>query len=422
MRQKFEELRENLEEFAEQDDYPMLVIKCLSNELMYVVTFFEALNQTHPADYVLAFPQPFPSPAGYLDGVSASIAEQVAIANPRREEEGLAPFPPVPDELLDTRCPPQERLFGLLMYLRGLIPNEEDHRVIIGFFPMEVTDWEGFNALMRGIMPVSKIPPWVGALRIMTYDDRNRRLLSQQMEVNRTAFVLTFEVDFSTEALTNQLNRDVSNPSVPVMERMTYMLQLAALDYSYKRYAEALEKYGILHNFYQEHEVPAMQAAALLGAGDVLRAVRKLPEAKERYQQGIGLAIESNSLAVLVNLLLSITPVCIELLDLEEAESYADSGTKVAAGALSPYAYCDFFELRGDAQISQGKHEEGLASYLKCEEVCQIHNYFHRWKSVLNRQIQLFKGADMRTELREAKTRLDVVCLRERQGCQEASP
>jgi hypothetical protein len=39
----------------------------------------------------------------------------------------------------------------------------------------------------------------------------------------------------------------------------------------------------------------------------------------------------------------------------DEAESYADSGAKVAAAVLNPFAYADMHELKGDAQMGQEK-------------------------------------------------------------------
>ncbi len=416
MRQKFERLRENLNEFVEQGDYPMLVVRCLNDELAYVLTFFQALDQTRLSDYIFSFPQPFSSATGYLNGVMDNLCEQLEAAGPIREEKGLEPLPPFPDELLDQQKPPEERIFGLLMYLRGLLPDEEGHRMAIGFLPLEVEDWEGFADLMRRIMPIGEVPDWMEALRIVAWDDRGRRLVTQRIEACGTDLVLNHEIDFSTPALIDQMTRDAANPTVPSMERMACLLQLAALDYAYKRYADAVEKYGMLYAFYEEHELPSMQAMCLLGMGDVLRAIDHLPEAKERLQQGIALAIEGNALPVLLNLLLSITHVCMEQLELEEAEGYADMGTKVAAALLNVYAHCDFFELRGNAQIAQGKQDEGLGSYLQCEELCQTHRYHHRWSSVLERQVVIFERAQMRSERCDAQARLDAVHLLEQEG------
>ncbi|HYO96794.1 MAG TPA: hypothetical protein VER33_19925 [Polyangiaceae bacterium] len=50
MKRKFEELREDLEEFVEQTDYPVLIVGCLSNELAYVCKLIQDVDQQYPAE------------------------------------------------------------------------------------------------------------------------------------------------------------------------------------------------------------------------------------------------------------------------------------------------------------------------------------------------------------------------------------
>src|SRR5690606_13601364 len=113
---------------------------------------------------------------------------------------------------------------------------------------------------------------------------------------------LTFEIDLSTPALTDQLTKDASDPSLPLPERMSALLQLAALDYSYRRYPDALDKYGVLFQFYAKQNLPSMQAVCLLGVGDTLCAAGHPEPAKERLQQGIALAMADVALPELRNL------------------------------------------------------------------------------------------------------------------------
>ncbi len=420
MRRKFEDLRENLEEFVQQDAYPMLVVGCTPDELAYVLTFFKGLAEPHPEHFFLFFPQPFDSPHGYLDGVVESIRLQVEAAGPLRAERGEPPFPPVPPELFEHRASAEKRLFATLMYLRSLLPNEEDHRVVVGLLPLECADREGYIRLLGSIMPVAEIPPWMGALRIVAYDDRRHHALFDAMRANRVEKVLTFEVDFSTPALTDSLTRDAADPSLPTMERMACLLQLAALDYAYKRYEDAVEKYGVLYTYYESEKLPAMQALCLLGVGDVMRAVGNLRTAKEQYQRGIALAMEAKALPPLLNLLLSVVDCSLELQHFTDAESYAESGTKVAAALMNPYAYCDLHEKWGMALVAQKKLAEGIATYRKARELCKTYEYFHRWASVLERMAGLFREARMSKELREVEDELRGVRELERRGATAA--
>src|SRR5262245_36412441 len=136
MKRKFEELRENLDEFVQQDEYPMLVVGCLSEELAYVVKFLQGLQDKHPQNYVVLFPQPYDDAARYLDGVVESIRLQVEAAGPIRAERGEPPFPPLSPALSDPERTPEQRLEDVLHYLRSLLPNEDDHRVVVGLLPL----------------------------------------------------------------------------------------------------------------------------------------------------------------------------------------------------------------------------------------------------------------------------------------------
>src|SRR5439155_14537733 len=163
-------------------------------------------------------------------------------------------------------------LQDVLQYLRSLLPNEKEHSVVVGLLPLSCRNFEEYAGLMTWVMPLPDVKPWMVPLRIVIYDDRSQHLVKTVLERRQAEHILSFEVDFSTPALTDSLTRDASDASLPVPERMACLMQLAALDYSYKRHAEALQKYGALHNYYAEQKIPSMQALCLLGAGDTLRA------------------------------------------------------------------------------------------------------------------------------------------------------
>jgi tetratricopeptide (TPR) repeat protein len=418
MKRKFEELRENLDEFAEQNDYPVLVVSCLSDELAYVAKFLQGLEQTHPESFFVIFPQPFLNAGGYLDGVVESIRLQVEAAGPLRAERGEPPFPPVPPGLADLGQPPEERLNAILRYLVSLLPNPNDHRVIVGLLPLKCLDLPAYARLITAIIPGADAAPWTAPLRIVAYDDRGQGVLGQMLRERGIDQALTYPVDFSTPALTDALTRDAADVSLSVTERMGCLMQLAALDYSYRRYPDALEKYGLLYQYYEREKIPSMQALCLLGAADTLRGAGRPAEAKEHLQRSIALSMQSKSLPPLLNALISITDLCMDQGQYEEAESYADSGAQVAAGALNPFACADLRERKGDAQRAQGKSAEALASYQGSRSLCQMYEHFYRWKSVLSKQADLYADLKMEGEAREANLELDRVEDLERRGGQ----
>src|SRR5215470_1397440 len=127
MRRKFEELRENLDEFVDQVDYSVLVVGCLPDELAYVLKFLQGLEDKHPEDFFLPFGQDFDAPGPYLDALIEVLRAQVEAAVGVRAERNELPFPPIPSELFETQRPVDQRLLGLLKYLSRLLPDEPGH-------------------------------------------------------------------------------------------------------------------------------------------------------------------------------------------------------------------------------------------------------------------------------------------------------
>jgi hypothetical protein len=423
MKRRFEELRENLEEFVEQADYPLLVVGATPDELAYVITFFQALDEKHPEGYFVVFCNPFESAAAFVDGMVENLNQQLEGAVHLRAERGDEPFPPLPPAAADRRLTPEVRLHVILDYLGGLVPNahqtapqNEDHYAAVGLLPLECKDYDGYCALMRSLVPSPERHAWMAPLRIVLWEDRRQQALFAELKREKNPHVLTLEVDFSTPRLTDALSNDAADTSLPMPERMSCLMQLAALDYSYKRYPDAIEKYGVLYQYYEAEDLKAMQALCLLGVGDALRAGGQPALAKEMLQRGIAVAMEARTLPILLNLLISATGVCFDLGQHEDAESYADSGAQVSAGALNAFAYADLLEQKGDAQLAQGKNADGRDTYQRCEELCEKYAYYHRWKSVLGKQIALYDRAHMTRERDEHARRLAVIEEMEKRG------
>jgi tetratricopeptide (TPR) repeat protein len=416
MRRKFEELRENLDEFVDQTEYSVLVVGCLPDELAYVLKFLQGLEDKHAENFFLPFGQDFDAPGPYLDALTGALRGQMDAAVAVRAERNEPPFPPIPSELFEAHRPADQRLLDLLKYLCRLLPDEPGHAVVAAFLPLRCQDFSAYARLVASVILASETEPWMPLLRVVFYDDRSMRLLANAMQKRAMTHVLTFEVDFSTPALTDALTKDAANTTLPVAERMASLLQLAALDYSYQRYSDALEKYRVLYTYYEETKIPSMQAICLLGTGDTLRATGDLPAAKQMLQRGIALCLEHNVLGVLLNLCISAVDVSFSLKHYPDAESYADSGAKVAAGLLNPFVYADMLERRGDAQIEQRKLGEAIESYKRCGEISRMYEIFPRWKSVLEKQAGAFERAERPGDRRAAQKELACVVELEKRG------
>jgi tetratricopeptide (TPR) repeat protein len=394
VRQQFEDLRENLDEFVQQTEYPVLVARCAPDEIAYVMKFLQGLEEVHPQNFFMIFGQPFEDAAAYLDLVADAVRVQIEAAQLARAERGEAPFPSVPPELASRQLAPEVRLHRLLRYLLTLLPNDKDHAFVVGFLPLQCGEPDGYAKLMQSILPVPRIEPWMAGLRIVVHDDRTAlRLVPILQQQKQLDTVITFEVDFSTPAVTDSLTKEAADTSLPLDQRMLGLFQLAALDFSYKRHDDALTKYGMLYEFYSKPAVPHMQALCLCGSADVLRAKGDPAQAKSLLQRGIAIAMAGDARAPLLNLLISVVEVCFDLGQHEEAASYADSGGTLAAVSFNPYTYADLIERKGDAELAQGKLALALESYERSEKLCRMYEHFPRWKSVLDKQAKLYDDA-----------------------------
>lgn len=418
MKRSFDQLRAALDEFAQQDDYPMLVVGCRPDELAYVLKFLQSLEATLPGHLIAAFHQPFHTGAQWVDAMVESVRLQLEAAAPIRARRRQPPSPTLPLELCDPRLPPERRLAELLRFLPRLLPDERDHRVVAGLLPLECSDVGSYARLIASVAPHPELPEWMAALRVVVWDPREPPLLVPALRSWPAPHVLIYELDFSTAALTNSLSLDAADRRLPALERMLCLLQLAAIDFAYQRHDAALQKYGALHDYFEREQQPSMQALCLQGAGETLHAAGDSPMAKHRLQQGIAVALAGMALPVLLTSLNAITDVCMALGHFAEAESYADSGTKVAASVLNPFATCELHEKRGDAQLAQAKHADALASYARAAELARTYEHFHCWKSVLAKQADLYAKAGMRREQREVEHERAVVeeLVRRQQG------
>jgi tetratricopeptide (TPR) repeat protein len=406
MKQKFEELRENLDEFVQQTDYSLLVLGCTPEEAPYPVQLIQGLDRSRPESFFVTFCQAFVSPGAYLDALSLALRKQLQDAEPVRSQRGEPPFPALPSEVADAKRPPPERLRRLLRFLPLLLPDQQNHAVVVSFLPLENQDNDAYCQLMASILPVPEAPPWMAPLRIIVYDDRRERQLTLLLRSQQAQTALAYEIDFSTPALTDALSRDAANPAVPMPERMSCLLQLAALDFSYKRYSDAIEKYGVLHEYYEDPPLPTMQVVCLQGLGDTLHAAGKPERGKLALQSGIALALEHKALIPLLHSLLSIVNVCVTLAQHADAESYAQSGMRAAEACMNAPVYTRLAEKKADAQLAQGKHEQALASYRHCLTLCEMYEQFSVWRSVLEKVSVVYEQAGMRNESTDAAREL----------------
>jgi tetratricopeptide (TPR) repeat protein len=415
VKKKFDDLSENLDEFAEQSDYSVLLIGCTPADAPYVAQFLDGVDQSHPHDLVVTFVEPFVNAERYVDAVVRRVAEQRVDADEVRSGRGESPFAPLPAELEGPELVPAERLARVLEFLASLLPNPREHAFVVAFLPFERLDDDGFSELLEQAVLARESAEWMASLRVIVADDRHERRLARRSRERERRRVLYCEVDFSTAALTDALSNEAADPSVPRAQRMANLLQLAALDFSYRRFDAALEKYAVLYEYYRDPPLPVMQVLCLQGRGDCLRASGQPEAGKRALQSGIALALEQGALVPLVGALLSIVDVCAALGEHEDAESYADSGLQVSQACMNAPVYVTLVEKKADAQLAQARAADAVETYRRCLRLAEMYEQFLVWTSVLQKLRALYAGARMRAELEAVERELVRVARLEAQ-------
>jgi tetratricopeptide (TPR) repeat protein len=425
MRQKFEDLRANLDEFIQQTDYCLLLISCRPEDCAYIARFLDGQDAARPESFFVVWPGAFVDASHYVSSLVVFLEQRMEEAKAPREERGDRPFPAVPLELKDERRDPVERFRRWLQFLVTLLDDPKRQSFVVGLLPSSCQDAAGYAQLIGSVVPPADRPAWLEPLRIVGFDSKDAPQLIPLLDARSSSSVLTWEVDFSTPALTDALAREASNPSLPLDQRMMSLLQLAGIDFAHQRHPDAREKFAVLYDYYASPPEPTMQAICLHGAGESLVATGENEEAKKFYERALALCMKDNAWGPLLLVLQSLIRVCFLLQRYAEAESYAKSGGELAAGMLNPALYAHLEELRGDAQLAQQKAAPALETYEHARKLAEVYEQHVLWKSVLDKLTRLHSDAgreDMASELQRERRRVERLEARGASGQHAAGP
>jgi tetratricopeptide (TPR) repeat protein len=424
------DLYAHCDEFIWQPDDHVLLVSGVDGDIPYVLKVLEQVEGNDEASLYMMIGDPYLDPDTYARTVAGRCVEYYAMADAERQERGEPPLEPFPEALTQAPMSPRDRIVMAIEHLGVRLPDAVDYRVVFALLPMQVHDWGSYA---KFVAEFTRLPPpapqrdedWPVYARMLFRDTRDHEL-GAALGRRQAEGMLATDVDMSTDAMAADMAEDAVDPSLAVAQRMQATLQLAQIDFSYKRYEEAAKKFGLLYGYYEKADAPLMQAMCLQGAGDCLRAVQRPPQALERYQQGLAIALAAkpsmpieapatdatgetkgeplhpNAPPIMLNLLLAAAPTCMDLRKYEDAQSYYESASKLAAKCMNPFAACDALQGEGDAWRALDKPADALAKWRDCETISEKYEYFDRLVSVLERIHRLYDEGHMRKEADEA--------------------
>lgn len=405
MQKKLAELNGTLAGFVDQADYLTMVVGADDGSAVMVLAALQGQDRQNGADVFVVIPDEAIAAPAYLTAMAARIEGERMVINGLLEKQGKAPWPELPIVCLDPRQPERDRLRALVGYVRDRLP-EGDHRLLWALMPTSFKDREGYARVVGQLVPRGEIEPWMRGMRFLVRDDREQPFIIPSLKQMKAQGVLTYSPDFSPAGVEAGLNDEAADESLPTGQRMTSLLQLAALDYSHARFEPAIEKYKVLMAWFQQTGAPEMQALVLQGVGDILRRINQKAGAKEKYEQGLLLVSDTKAFIVTLNLAVSLGDLCLELNQLEESYGYFELADQIATKIVHPFVKADCLEKKGIVLDLMGQPGPAARIWTDACKLCRQMEYKHRLESMLERLVVLFKKARMNRELNEASSEL----------------
>ena len=404
MRKLLARLQHRLEAFSEQRDLFTLVLRCEDVECAHILKTLQAIDEGGSPDLYWSFAEPFTNPQDYVDAVVAQFVAQHEGVNQLLEEAGEAPWPPVPDRVRDETASPAERLRQAMIFSRTLLPSLDGHVGVWAFCPVQIEDARDYARLMQALA-LHRLPvPWCHHLRLIVRDMKTRPALTQlPQQVPR---VQVHELDLSPEAIEQSFEEEAADEHEPLPMRMQALLVLAGMDFSHRRYDQALEKYDLLNRYYRTVENDEMTALTWNGMGEVYRGLDRDDEAQRHFELALTPAIEAESPPVLLNVTLNLANLHLEHERWEEAASYYDSAEKLASAQLNATTKIQSLENRGYCEYRLGKPEDAVQTWNEAAEVARGVDEPELLKPVLQRLHDVFQQHHMPQQQHEVKREL----------------
>lgn len=389
MKKLFDNVTERVRGFIAQRDAAALAIRSPSHESAYILKILQGEDETDTANLYWSFADPFLGARAYVETIVAGFKEKLEAVKKLQEAEDMKPWEGLPPEVLDARNPPAQRLRALMVFSRTLLPKLDGHAVVWVFFPIDIQSPLEYAPLFEELLKHEMPYPWCHHLRIIIRDEPHLHLLKDlPAKVGRT---VEYHPDLSVAAMEKSLEEDTADPGAPLAERCQNTLILANMDYSHKRYAEALKKYNVILKFYLATGNKVMAALTLNGMGEVYNALEKPKEAKAHFESALTPAIEAESNPVLLNITVNLGNLMLKHKVWAEAESYFDSAATFAKAMLIPQTRIESLDNRGLCQYRLGRPKEALESWDAALLLAQGMEEKELQKKVLSHKQMMFR-------------------------------
>ena len=382
-----------LRQFIAQPDYPTLVLGTNDTGIALTNRTLYSFSQEDQDNYYLLYPNPCPSAAAYVDAIVQALVTQREALNAEivARHPGFEPLPPWPLVVEDSRRPPAERLRAAMEFLSEHLPGPDP--IVWGLLPDELADFAGYKALIAPLLIPKDVEPWMSRHRFIVRDRAAEPLIIPELYQAKNDHVIVMEPDFSNEAAERDMHRTALDKSLPHDERVFAFFQLAALDFAFKRYPDALEKYGACFNYYDSKGNKPLATLCLKGAGDTMLQAGKPVDALKFYQQAVAVSLKDGNLVTLQQSLYSCGTTSLDLGKVEDAKGYFQHSSNVSGKLCNPYTKCDALEKIGQCEWQLGQFRDAGETWKVGKDLAKQFGYHERARSILDHLIAIYRAA-----------------------------
>jgi tetratricopeptide (TPR) repeat protein len=364
VQQLLDRLDATLRRFATQSDDFALVVQCADGEAALVSKSLDGVADSLDTAMVWAVVDEFADAASYASAaVNAFYAQHAAVRLAMLREGDPEPWPEFPPALLDAARPPVERLRGLMTFSRALLARPDEMTAVWALFPLAVHDAAGWAGLLGELLPHQFPAPWCHHLRVVARGVTGDALLPSAL--GALPRLKWYAPELHADAIAAALDEDAANPALPLPQRLQGLLLSAGMDFSHRRYDQALAKYQVLLKYYAGIRDGAMAALVCNGIGEVHARLGNRDVAGLWFGRAIEPAAAAPTAAVPVLLVaaLNLGNLRMEQERWGEAEACFDGAQKLATLQRDPQTKLRTIDSLGVCQYMQGKFDAATATW-----------------------------------------------------------
>jgi tetratricopeptide (TPR) repeat protein len=363
MRKLMEDTREYIKEFVAQRDDLALLLMCEDSEAIMVHKIVESIQEEGLSEMFWIFTQDFTDAWSYADALTSTFASTHGAVSLSQTQQGLDPWPPLPDSILDPSEAPEDRLRHLVQFSRTLLPDPAGMLAVWCLLPLSVTDAEAYAGLLAQVLHHDFPVPWCHHIRFVVRGLHEDSPMGERLD--SIPRIRWHDPGLGREEIQAAVDEEANDPSVPLEQRLQNVLVSAHLDHAEQRFDDALAKFSILLKYYIGTRNGAMVALILSGMGEVHLRSGSPEQAGRCFEAALEPASGAPGppVPILLNLTLGLGNLRLSAARWEEAEAYYDAAQQFATLQRAPDTKLRAIENLGVCQYQQRKVSDALDSW-----------------------------------------------------------